>query len=56
MLDRDKKLHKISIFEVENICPDCGTKLRFQEASFLCPSCGFSIENIYKDDFTISPE
>lgn len=30
-----------------DICPDCGNKVYFLEASFLCPICGYSIETIY---------
>lgn len=26
----------------EDVCPDCGTKIRFIEGCYLCPACGHS--------------
>jgi len=33
----------------EAVCPDCGSELRYSEASFYCPICGFSQENVLID-------
>jgi len=46
MVDETKeseKAEKVSEVKLkEEVCPDCGTQIRYLEGCFLCPACGHS--------------